>query len=135
MSLEAALITAVSALAVAVVFLYFDGKKMAKAFAKATKDLADAFVVVTEKKETAHADVIKTLSSSHQKQEDEITARAEATIKEVNAEHRRELGALVDRILEGARNDKEHDREERRRIVDLAESLERRVPSRGGRGG
>lgn len=123
-ALETMLLSAIGALAAVIVFLYFDQAKDRKTHVKLLKDAADNF-----------ASAIKELSSSHQKQEEQIYERHEKTVDDMVREHKREMAGMVERVLEASRNDKEHDRVERDRILALAESLGHRAQwSRGGRG-
>jgi Flp pilus assembly protein TadB len=155
-SLDTMLISAIGALAAVIAFLYLDKRRDAKDSAKAisdqnaklekamserdekfTKAMADA----TEKQTRVATDaaekfvgLIDRITKSHQQQEDEIHDRHDRGMEELVRDHKRELSGMVDRVLEASKNDKDHDREERARILALAEALERRAHSgRGGR--
>ena len=122
--LDGLLLGAIAALVAAVTFLYFAGRKD-------TKSHGEAF----EKQKKANDDLIERISKAHQTQEEEMQARHEKQLFEMANDHKKEMAGMVDRVIEAAKNDKEHDRDERSRILALAESLERRAQSGRGRGG
>jgi gas vesicle protein len=123
--LDTLLISAIVALVAAVTFLYFDAKKDRKVHAKATAE-----------KDKVFSDAIEAAVTAHQKQEDDAQQRHEKSTSELVNDHRKEMSGMVDRAIEAFKNDKDHDRSERARILDLAEALERRAQSsRGGREG
>jgi len=120
--LEALLLSAIGALVAAIVFLYFDKKSDAKAYAKSLKEMTDA-------RDERFSQVIKEAVKLHQEQEDDIHKRHEKALQEMVADHKKEMAGMVDRAIEAFKNDKEHDRDERERIMALAESLTRRARS------
>lgn len=121
--LDTILIAAIVALSAVVPFLYFDGRKDRKAHTKSLAERDDRF-----------SSVIKEVVSLHQKQEDEMHLRHEKSTTELVDDHRKELAGMVDRVIEASKNDREHDREDRGRLLALAEALERRAQSGRGRG-
>ena len=132
--LEALLLSAIGALVAAIVFLYFDKKSEAKSYAKSLKERDDAFIdrleKTTSERDGRFTTVIKESTKLHQEQEDELHKRHEKAISEMVADHKKEMSGMVDRAIEAFKNDKEHDRDERERILTLAESLTRRARSK-----
>lgn len=120
--LDTLLIAAIVSIAAALTFLYFDAKKDRKGHAKHLAERDDRFSAV-----------IKEVVSLHQKQEDDAQKRHEEAVTELVSDHRKEMAGMVDRVVEAQKNDKEHDREDRVRLLALAESLERRAQSGRGR--
>lgn len=127
--LHALLIGALSALASTIVFLYFDKRGEAKAHALAMKEKDIANATAIKERDERFSTVIKEATRLHQEQEEDIHRRHEKALQEMVSDHKKEMSGMVDRAIEAFRNDKDHDREERGRILALAESLERRTRS------
>jgi hypothetical protein len=120
--LDGILISAIATLVAAITFLYFDAKKDRKSHTKSSIE-----------KDKIFSDAIEAVVTAHQKQEDDMQLRHDKATLEMVTEHRKEMGGMVDRAIGAFENDKEHDRTERGRILDLAESLERKSTRGGGR--
>ena len=128
--LHALLIGALGVLASVIVFLYFDKRGESKAHAAAMKAKDDATATATKERDERFTTVIKEATRLHQEQEDELHKRHEKALYEMVSDHKKEMSGMVDRAIEAFKNDKEHDREERERILTLAESLTRRARSK-----
>lgn len=133
-SLDTILISAITALCGVIAFLYLDKSKEAKAAVKALLERDERGVKASAERDEKFLLAIKAADDGHQRQEDELHQRHEKAMQEMVSDHKREMSGMVDRAIEAFRNDKDHDRDERRRILELAESLERRAQWRGGRG-
>lgn len=132
---------------VCVPFLYFDVRKRSKELVKKSDD--HAIVVQTMARECAeaakkvaddHADALRRIGDEHAeslklvfKTQQEQMERSNQRIDDLNREHKRELGGMVDRVVEAMKNSAAHQQTLVERTVALAESLERRVQGRGGR--
>ena len=127
--LHALLIGALGVLSSVIVFLYFDKRGEAKAHAAAMKAKDESTAASTKDRDERFTTVIKEATKLHQEQEEEIHRRHEKALAEMVSDHKKEMSGMVDRAIEAFKNDKEHDREERGRILALAESLERRTRS------
>ncbi len=141
--IDTMLLSTIGTLAGVIVFLYLDKSKEQKtaqvrddAHAKLQADRDESHVKALREASANFANVINELSSAHQKQEEQIHERHDKAVDEMIREHRREMAGLVDRVLEASRNDKEHDRAVRDKLLALAESLGHRAQwsNRGGRG-
>lgn len=149
MNLDAALIGAIGSLAAVIAFLYLDKGKTERRYQEAAekKDADHAAQIAAMSKTfsdtlsaalSSHArevkesderftKVINELSSDHQRQEEQIHDRYEKSVEALVREHKHEVSGLVERILVGNQNERDHARQREDRILALSESLRDRA--------